>query len=312
MGVPVYVIGSSNTDMVVKAERLPLPGETIIGGTFLMNAGGKGANQAVAAARLGGQVTFVGHVGNDLFGRQTLELLKKESIQTAFVSWDAQYPSGVALINVDAKGENCIVVAPGANGRLTPALLNPFFDTLKAPAWVLVQLEIPVSTVEYVIEQCAFRSIPVILNPAPASKISKDVLKHVHVITPNETEAEWLTGIQLQDDHALPQAAEVFHNLGIEKVIITLGKRGAYWSEKSSRGLINAPTVTAMDTTAAGDCFNGALAVALAEGRPLGEVVSFACKAASVSVTRMGAQASMPTLKEVNEFKNYQQLTPDS
>ncbi len=300
MAIPIYIIGSSNTDMVVKAERLPAPGETILGGTFLMNAGGKGANQAVAAARLGGHVTLVANVGNDLFGKQSILQFKNENINTNYISVDPVYPSGVALINVNAQGENCIAVAPGANGQLTPELLKTFFEALKSPAIALVQLEIPIDTVEYIIDQCKQQSIPVILNPAPAHVLSKKVLRNVFLITPNETEAKLLTGIHITDNASAQKAARVFHEMGIPNVVLTLGERGAYWSSSTGSGLVSVPVVTALDTTAAGDCFNGALAVALSEDRLLADAVQFACKAASISVTRMGAQSSMPTRKEVD------------
>ncbi len=299
---PIYIIGSSNTDMVVKAERLPAPGETIMGGTFLMNAGGKGANQAVAAARLGGNVSFIANLGDDLFGRQAHTQFRQEGINTNFITFDPAHPSGVALINVDAQGENCIAVAPGANGNLTPDRLLSFFDFILSPAIVLVQLEIPITTVEFIIEQCAARSIPVIVNPAPANRIRDDMWKHVFVITPNETEAELLTGISIVDDDSARKAAQSFHKKGIKNVVLTLGKRGAYWSDTTSEGLVEAPSVSVVDTTAAGDCFSGALAVALAEKKSLADAVKFASVSASISVTRMGAQASMPSRKEVDKI----------
>jgi ribokinase len=302
MSTPIYIIGSSNTDMVVKAERLPLPGETILGGKFLMNAGGKGANQAVAAARLGGHVSFIANLGNDLFGRQAIEQFKSQNINTDFITFDTLHPSGVALINVDALGENCIAVAPGANGNLTPELLIPFFSYLTSPALLLVQLEIPIPTVEFIIEQCKVRSIPVIVNPAPANLLHDKVWSKVYVITPNESEAELLTGVSITDDASAKKAAQALHDKGVKNVVLTLGKRGAYWSNEQGQGVVDAPAVTSMDTTAAGDCFSGALTVALAEKKSLADAVKFACIAASISVTRMGAQASMPSRKEVNEL----------
>jgi ribokinase len=290
--------------MVVKAEHLPAPGETVLGGTFMMNAGGKGANQAVAATRLGGKVSFVANLGNDLFGMQALDQFKQESINTEFISLDEFLPSGVALINVDAKGENCITVAPGANGNLTHKQLLSFFDSINPEGFVLVQLEIPLSTVEYIIEQCALRNIPVIVNPAPAAKLKNDTWKHVFAITPNESEATLLTGVNIKDDRSVKEAASILHRMGVKNVIITLGKRGAYWSDLVMEGWIASPEVTAVDTTAAGDCFSGALTVALSENKSLNEAVRFACIAASISVTRMGAQASMPTRSEVENFLN--------
>ncbi len=300
MTSPIYIIGSSNTDMVVKSGRLPAPGETILGGTFFMNAGGKGANQAVAAARLGGNVSLIANLGDDLFGRQAHTQFHKEGINTDFITFDTAHPSGVALITVDAQGENCIAVAPGANGNLTPDLLRTFFNFIASPAIVLVQLEIPITTVEFIIEQCSALSIPIIVNPAPANKILDDVWKHVFVITPNETEAELLTGIRIVDDDSARKAAQAFHQKGIKNVVITLGKRGAYWSDNMSDGFVAAPSVSVVDTTAAGDCFSGALAVALAEKKSLAQAVKFASVSASISVTRMGAQASLPSRKEVD------------
>ncbi|QIP15947.1 ribokinase [Spirosoma aureum] len=299
----ILVVGSSNTDMVVKAEKLPAPGETVIGGTFLMNPGGKGANQAVAAARLvdssaGKSVTFVAKVGNDIFGRQALSGFEREGINTSYVLTDADYPSGVALINVDASGENCITVAPGSNANLQPGETEAALQAAEADALVLLQLEIPLPTVEYVIREAARRGCRVILNPAPAQPLPADLFPHLFLITPNETEAELLTGIRVTDSATAEQAAWKLRDMGVKNVVITLGSKGAYLYEQQGQ-VIEAPPVKAVDTTAAGDCFNGALAVALSEGKPLPDAVAFACKAASLSVTRMGAQASVPYRHEM-------------
>jgi ribokinase len=302
MSVPIYVVGSSNTDMVVKVDKLPSPGETVIGGQFLMNPGGKGANQAVTASRLGGHVTFVASIGNDIFGRQAMQQFQREKIDTSFIITDKNHPSGVALINVDAKGENSIAVAPGANAQLSIVNVEQAFQSVKDQAILLLQLEIPLDTVEYAIEQGYKKNLKVILNPAPANKLSDEVFKHIFVITPNETEAELLTGIRLTNLESAREAAEVLHQKGVENVVITLGAKGAYLSNKEIKRLIPAPPVTAIDTTAAGDCFNGALAVALSENKPLDLAVAFACKAASISVTRMGAQSSLPNRKEVDQL----------
>jgi ribokinase len=296
---PILVVGSSNTDMVVKADKLPAPGETVLGGTFLMNAGGKGANQAVAAARLTGQVTFVAKVGNDIFGQQAIAGFQREGIDTTYVLTDAEYPSGVALINVDAAGENCITVAPGANAHLQPTETEAGLQAANPNTLVLLQLEIPLPTVEYVIRQAAKQGLRVILNPAPAQSIPNALFSHLFLITPNETEAELLTDIRVTDLPSAEQAALKLHELGVRNVLITLGSKGAYLHIGEQGQLITAPRVTALDSTAAGDCFIGALAVALAEGQSLPEAVAFACKAASISVTRMGAQASMPTRSEI-------------
>ncbi|WP_338870585.1 ribokinase [Spirosoma sp. SC4-14] len=300
----ILVVGSSNTDMVVKADKLPAPGETVIGGTFLMNPGGKGANQAVAIARLieplaGGSITFVAKVGNDIFGRQALSGFEREGINTSYILTDADNPSGVALINVDASGENCITVAPGSNANLQPIETEAALQAANSDALVLLQLEIPLPTVEYVIRKAAERGLRVILNPAPAQPLPADLFSNLFLITPNETEAELLTGIRVTDLPTAQQAAQKFHDMGVMNVVITLGSKGAYLHTSENRGqLIDAPLVKAIDTTAAGDCFNGALTVALSEGKTLPDAVAFACQAASISVTRMGAQASVPYRNE--------------
>ncbi len=301
----VCVIGSSNTDMVIKADKLPAPGETVIGGHFLMNPGGKGANQAVAAARLSapGQdqsVTFVANVGNDVFGRQAHQQFEREGIRTDFVSTDRDEPSGVALIGVDSRGENCIMVASGANARLGQSQVAAALAAEPDSTVVLLQLETPLPTVEYAIRQSHARGMRVVLNPAPAQALDPAVLPCLYAITPNESEAELLTGVRVTDEATAQQAARWLHRAGVPNVVITLGSKGAYLSTATGAALILAPPVKAMDTTAAGDCFNGALAVALAENRPLPDAVAFACKAASISVTRMGAQASMPHRHEVD------------
>lgn len=295
----ILVIGSSNTDMVIKTEKLPGPGETILGGKFLLNPGGKGANQAVAATRLGCRVTFVGKRGNDLFGNQTVGLLMREGIDTEFFIKDPELPSGVALITVDSNGENSIVVAPGANGNLLPEdLPDEIFDGNRYPI-LLLQLEIPVETVVYAIKKAYKSGIKTILNPAPARNLPSDVLKFVSYLTPNEIEAEALTGISISDPVSCHKAATDLSGKGVKNVIITLGETGAYVLSEEFTGLIEGIKVDAVDTTAAGDIFNGALAVALAEGKDLKDAVFFANKAAALSVTRLGAQASAPFRNEV-------------
>lgn len=303
MGKYIIVIGSSNTDMVIKATKLPKAGETVMGESFLMNPGGKGANQAVSAAKLGGDVRFVAKVGNDIFGKQAIKQFDRENVDTSFVSIDKDLPSGVALINVDQNGENCIVVAPGANNRLSINDVEKALQNISSPAIVLLQLEIPMNTVEYAVEHCSKKGLEIILNPAPAQHLADNLLKHLNIITPNETEAELLTGISINDLDSAKKAAKKIFEMGVPNVVITLGHKGALiYSGKQSK-LIPAPRVTAKDTTAAGDCFNGSLAVALSENKSLEEAVSFACKTASISVTKMGAQSSLPSRKEVDGSK---------
>ena len=295
----IIVIGSANTDMVVKAKKLPLPGETLLGGAFFMNAGGKGANQAVAAARLGGNVTLVAKVGNDIFGKQTIDGLKKENINTDFVFVDEEAPSGTALIMVNEEGENCIVVAPGANANLLPADIEKVKDIAEAEI-ILMQLEIPIETIAAVARNAKTNGQRVIINPAPAQKLNDELLKGLFLITPNETEASLLTGVTVTDDATAAKAAGVFLSKGVQNVIITLGKQGAYFQNNNMKIKINAPVVQAVDTTAAGDSFSGALAVAITEKMDWEQAIKFAVKAASISVTRMGAQASVPYRKEMS------------
>ena len=300
-GMPtIVVIGSSNTDMVIKADHLPAPGETILGGKFFMNPGGKGANQAVAAARLGGNVTFITKTGNDIFGKQSVQLLEEEGIDTSLIISDALYPSGVAMITVDKNGENCIVVASGSNAQLTPINLYKAKEKIQEAFIVLMQLEIPVATVEHVMSVAVAANVKIVLNPAPVCALSDEMLQYVSIITPNKTEAQMLTGIVISDDASAEQAARILQGKGIETVIITLGSRGAMVLHQNKCSIIEAPKVVATDTTAAGDVFNGALVVSLSEGNDVLTSTVFACQAAAISVTRMGAQASAPYKNEVN------------
>jgi len=295
----ILVIGSSNTDMVIKTNNFPAPGETILGGRFLMNAGGKGANQAVAAARLGGMVTFIGKIGDDIFGKQAVQQLEDEGINVNFVAVDHENPSGVAMITVDHKGENSIVVAPGSNGTLSPGDFNKALSELQDAEFVLMQLEIPIPTVEYIAQIAAQKQKKVILNPAPAAKLSDELLQNLYIITPNETEAELLTQIKVTDEQSALKAAEALHKKGVEIVIITMGAAGAFLLINGESEIIHASKVKAVDTTAAGDTFNGALAVGLSEGKTIQESIAFANKAAAISVTRIGAQSSVPYRKEI-------------
>ena len=294
----IIVIGSANTDMVVKSAKLPLPGETLIGGTFFMNAGGKGANQAVAAARLGGNVTLVSKVGNDIFGKQTIEGLKKENINTDFIFVDEKAPSGVALITVNDVGENCIVVAPGANANLLPEDILTVKNIAEAEI-ILMQLEIPMETIAVVARNAKLNHQKVILNPAPAQKLDDELLDGLFLITPNETEASLLIGITVEDEATASLAARLFLNKGVQNVLITLGSKGAYFKNEDISLMINAPAVQAMDTTAAGDTFSGALTVALTENMDWKNAIQFAVDAASISVTRLGAQSSVPYRSEL-------------
>lgn len=298
----IVVVGSSNTDMVIKAGRLPAPGETVLGGTFMMTAGGKGANQAVAAARLGGNVVFIAKTGDDIFGKQAIDLFKQEGIDTGHIIPDSENPSGVALITVDANGENCIVVASGANAALKPADLQKAKHIIENAALVLIQLEIPVETVGYVVNLAAENGVKVVLNPAPAALLPDELLRKIAIITPNETEAGLLSGIKVTNRESAEAAARLLAAKGIETVIVTMGAEGALLLHDGMCHFFEAPVCNAIDTTAAGDVFNGALAVALFNGKSILEAVPFAIRAASVSVGRMGAQSSAPYLHELNAF----------
>lgn len=295
----IIVIGSSNTDMVIKTSKLPAPGETILGGIFFMNPGGKGANQAVAAARLGGKVSFIAKTGEDVFGKQAQQIFESENINTDYLVMDTGHPSGVALITVDAQGENCIVVAPGSNSYLSKEDIDLAREEIIRSDIVLLQLEIPLETVVFAANIAYEAGKKVILNPAPAAQISDELLSRLYLITPNETEAELISGIPVTDIESAKLAARNLFDRGVKVVIITLGSKGALLFTGEKAKLILSPKVDALDTTAAGDVFNGAIAVAVSEGFELEEAVEFACKAAAISVTRMGAQSSAPHRKEI-------------
>jgi ribokinase len=264
-----------------------------------MNPGGKGANQAVAAARMGGKVTFISKIGNDVFGRQSIEVYNSEGINTNYIFSDAKNPSGVALITVDSKGENCIAVASGANASLSPADIESSKNEIETADLLVMQLEIPIETVEYAAELAHKKGIPVILNPAPARSLSEKLLKMLYLITPNETEAEILSGIKVSDWERARQASDVISAKGVNIVVITMGSLGAFIKENNNYHIVEATPVKAVDTTAAGDCFCGSLCVGLTEGFSIVEAVKMAAKASAIAVTRMGAQSSMPYRKEL-------------
>ena len=300
----IVVVGSSNTDMVVKGHRLPGPGETVTGGQFVMAPGGKGANQAVAAARLGAEVTFVAKVGQDMFGDQAVEGYNREGIVTDLIVRDPDNHTGVALILVDQQGENSISVASGANHALTPQDVEKAAGQIKAADVVLLQLEIPIETVQFTALLAAEAGAQVILDPAPApdGPLEDRLLRNVTCLTPNESEAERLTGVEVRDEATARAAAEMLLQSGASRVIITLGAKGALLAGDGQVAMVPGHPVDARDSTAAGDAFNGGLGAALARGRSWEEAVRDASLVGAFAVTRLGAQPSLPTEEELRRF----------
>ena len=300
----IVVVGSSNTDLIIKVSEIPRPGETLLGGEFMTFPGGKGANQAVAAARAGGDIIFIASVGDDSYGEEAIKGYKLDNINTENIKICKGIPSGIAMITISDSGENAITVASGANALLLPADLEEIEEPFHEADYMLIQLETPLETVQKAVQLCADQDTGVILNPAPAAELPDEILEKVSIITPNETEAERLTGITVKDVPTAAEAAESLHSRGIETVIITMGAMGAYLSDRASgiRKLVPGFTVKAVDTTAAGDVFNGQLAVSLAEGRELeGAIVEAHC-AAALSVQKLGAQSSIPRREETSNY----------
>lgn len=298
----IVVIGSANTDMTVKTSHLPLPGETILGGNFFMNQGGKGANQAVAVQRLGGDLLFVAKLGADVLGKQALNAYASEGIDTRFIVIDENVASGVALICVDNQAENSIVVASGANMQLQEADVDPALDEIQAGDILLMQLEIPLSTVVYAARKAHQRGAKVILNPAPAATLPHELFQYLDMITPNRIEAAMLTGISTDDENGLKLAVQEMRSWGVKNVIVTLGSQGSFIREGKDSYYVEACKVEPVDTTAAGDTFNGAVCVGLAEGMNLKQAVQMAAQASALAVTKFGAQVSIPYRKDLSDF----------
>ncbi|MBK4988553.1 ribokinase [Pseudomonas sp. S36] len=300
MSAKVVVVGSLNMDLVARAQRLPRPGETLAGDRFFTAPGGKGANQAVAVARLGGSVAMVGSVGDDGYGQQLRDGLAAEGIDCQGVITCPGVSSGVALITVDAASQNCIVIIPGGNGLLTPQAVQRFDALLQAAEVVICQLEVPLETVAWTLARAHELGKQVILNPAPASgPLPASWYPHINYLTPNESEAEALTGIPVNDQASALQAGERLLALGAGKVIITLGAQGALRVSADGHQHYPAPVVQPLDTTAAGDTFIGGFAAGLVRGLEEGDAIAFGQRAAALSVTRAGAQPSIPHLAEV-------------
>jgi ribokinase len=300
----VVVVGSLNMDLVVRAPRIPRPGETIIGGDFQTAPGGKGANQAVAAARLGVQVSMVGQVGHDAFGELLLADLVTAGVDDGFVTHDPEAPTGVALIVVDDAGENSIVVASGANMRLSPADVECAESVITSADVLLLQLESPLETVARAAEIASANGVKVILNPAPARPLPAALLSLVDVLIPNESETALLTRLPVGDRAEIEAAANALRGLGVDTVILTLGERGALLVQEGGIERFAAFDVTPVDTTAAGDAFVGGFAVALAEGRSLAEAVCWGNATGALATTKLGAQPSLPTRADVELVLN--------
>jgi ribokinase len=311
--VKIVVVGSSNTDMTIRLPHLPVPGETEIGGDFTMSAGGKGANQAVAAARAGGSVTFVARVGKDVFGSTAIAGFTQDAINVDFVARDPKAKSGVALIFVGKQGgENSIAVASGSNALLSAADVERAAKVIARASILITQLETPLATALAAASVASKAGIRVILNPAPvpARPLPLRLLRQISIITPNETEAEKLTGIEVRSTADAARAADWLLAKGVQAVIITLGSRGSFVATRAGKQLVPAFKVKAVDTTGAGDIFNGALAVALGEGKPLLEAARFASAAGAISITRLGAQPSAPSRKEIDSFLSTRERGP--
>ncbi|MFH1074388.1 MAG: ribokinase [Candidatus Firestonebacteria bacterium] len=302
----VVVIGSSNTDMAVRTKNIPSGGETVLGKGFLMTQGGKGANQAVAAARAGAKVVFISKLGRDVFGDKALAGFKKEKIVTKYVSRDKNAPSGIALIVIDEHAENSIVVVSGANYRLLPSDIKKAEREIKNAACVVLQQEISEQTAAYSVDLAYKYNVPVILNPAPARKISKTILKKIFLLNPNEKEAEFLTGIKISNIKSARKAAARIKANGVKNVIITLGKRGVFAAGNGFEMRAPAFKVKAVDTTAAGDAFTGGFAFALAKKKEFCECVRFGMAAAALAVTKRGAQSSLPGKRQIARFLSRQ------
>ncbi len=302
----IVVIGSSNVDFIMKMERLPKVGETVTDSIFMQVFGGKGANQAVGAARAGGKVTFVSCVGDDKFADLMIENFKQDGIDTDFVFKEKDVATGAALIMIGSKGNNYISVAPGANYRLSKSHIDKITGIIRNADIILLQYEILPETLKYIIDACHGLNKRVVLNLAPAKPIEDKYLEKLSILVVNEVEAEFLTGKKVMTSNDIEAAAASLLKKGIETVIITLGEEGSYIASGNYREKIDAFRVKALDTTAAGDIYCGSLCVALTEGKSLPDAVRFAGAASAISVTRLGAQPSAPTRQEIEIFLNSQ------
>ncbi|WP_373767582.1 ribokinase [Glaesserella sp.] len=296
------VLGSINVDHVIRVPYFPKAGETLTGYGYQIAYGGKGANQAVAAARVGAKVSFIGAIGDDQIGQTMKQAFEQDGIDTSAICVIPNQSTGLAMIQVADSGENSIVISAGANADLSESLVEQHKSQIEQADILLMQLESPLQAVTLATKFAKSAGVKVVLNPAPAQPLPDSLLSHIDIITPNETEAEILTGIKVTDEQTAAVAANHFHQLGIETVLITLGSKGVYYSEKGQGEIIPGFRVDAVDTTAAGDTFNGAFVTALLEGKSAKDAIRFAHAAAAISVTRIGAQTAIPTREEVEVF----------
>ncbi len=298
----VSVVGSIHMDFFILMDHLPVPGETVLGKSFTMQPGGKGANQAVAAARLGAKTYMVGRVGGDIFAEEVLNNFRRNGVDVSYVRRDPETHTGVAFIFVDSRGENMIAVAPGADARVSTHDVDSAIDVISSSDVLMLQLEIPIETVVYAAKVAWEHNVKVVLNPAPARTLPEEIYGYIHVLTPNRIEAQMLSGVRIESREDIVKAAHVLMDKGVENVVITLGAEGALLVSEEGVYHIPAFKVRPVDTTGAGDAFNAALAVAIAEGRSLREAVRLANAAAAIKITRVGAQAGLPYRRDLEEF----------
>ncbi|MDU3802925.1 ribokinase [Paraclostridium bifermentans] len=298
----ICVIGSLNMDLVVNVDNMPKKGQTLIGSDFKEVPGGKGANQAVAMARLGGDVTMIGKVGTDSFGQTLIDALKNDNVNTTYVHKE-DGPTGVAMITVDKNAENSIVVAPGANFKVKENDIDKNIDAIKNSDIVVVQLETPLETIKYALKSAKELGKYTILNPAPAVKLEDSIIANVDLLTPNETELEILSGVSINCEDDILKAAQTMIEKGVKELIVTLGSKGSLYINKEISMFKKSYKVDAVDTTAAGDSYTGALSVAFSKGENIEVAMDFASRVGALCVTKEGAQSSLPTLEEVERFR---------
>ncbi|WP_042273479.1 ribokinase [[Clostridium] dakarense] len=298
----ICVIGSLNMDLVVNVDEMPKKGQTLIGSSFREVPGGKGANQAVAIARLGGDICMIGKIGNDSFGKILLNQLKEDNVKTDYIK-EENCSSGVAIITVDKNAENSIVVAPGANFKLLKEDIDKCIDGINNSDIVVVQLETPIDTIRYSLQKAKELEKYTILNPAPAVKLDDSIIKNVDLLTPNETELEILSGISIKNEEDIKIAARTMIEKGVKELIVTLGSKGSLYINKDEFKFKKSYKVNAIDTTAAGDSYTGALAVAFSKDKSIDKAMDFASKVGALTVMKKGAQTSLPKIEDVINFK---------